>query len=177
VSALLAAAEYWLDVEVETAAAHSKLDAFLRDTWLECCGHLSIFSVPPFRYSSSPSDLPRLFGRAKTERSMASKIGAVFTYTRQKGTYDYDFGSTTRLTVERIGARAGRTGKPSVRLLVRNDPLPWKCGVCGAPAALVCCAHEGDDSAGPHDRGRALIFASIIGVRAIPLCLYALSVE
>jgi hypothetical protein len=140
------AAEYWLDIEAGTAAALSKLDAFLRRTWLECCGHLSMFSIPPLRYSSTPSDVPRLFGRANTERSMASKIEAVFSYTGQKGTYDYDFGSTTRLTVERTGARVGRIGKHPVRLLVRNDPLPWRCGKCTAPATLVCCAHERDDS-------------------------------
>jgi hypothetical protein len=140
------ATEYWLDVEAETGAGLSKLDAFLRDIWLECCGHLSLFSVPPFRYSSCPSDLPQLLGRASTERSMAARIGAVFSHTGQKGTYDYDFGSTTRLTVERVGARVGRIGKKPVRLLVRNDALPWKCGRCGAPATLVCSAHESDDS-------------------------------
>jgi len=140
------AAEYWLDVEAGAGAALSNLDAFLRRTWVECCGHLSLFSVPPFRYSSSPSALPRWLGRESTERSMAAKIGAVFSHTGQKGTYDYDFGSTTRLTVERVGARVGRIGKQPVRLLVRNDPLPWRCGTCGAPATLVCCAHESDDS-------------------------------
>ena len=77
---------------------------------------------------------------------MASKIGAVFGHIGQKGTYDYDFGSTTRLTVELTGARVGRISKHAVRLLVRNDPLPWKCGICGEPATLVCCAHESDDS-------------------------------
>jgi hypothetical protein len=60
--------------------------------------------------------------------------------------YDYDFGSTTRLTVERTGARVGRIGKHLVRLLVRNDPVPWKCGICTPPATIVCCAHESDDS-------------------------------
>jgi hypothetical protein len=31
-----------------------------------------------------------------------------------------------------------------MRLLVRNAPLPWTCGVCRAPATLACCAHEDD---------------------------------
>jgi hypothetical protein len=142
--AALGAPAYWLDVEAEVHSALSKLDAFLRDIWLECCGHLSMFSVPPLRYSSSGGSLG--IGRANTERSMSVKIGAVFGRTGQKGTYDYDFGSTTRLTIERTGARVGRIGKRSVRLLVRNDPLPWTCGVCGAPATLICSAHESDDS-------------------------------
>jgi hypothetical protein len=86
-----------------------------------------------------------LLGRANTDRNMRVEIGEVFDRTGQKGTYDYDFGSTTRLTVERTGARRGRIGQ-AVRRLVRNDPLPWTCGACGAPATLVCCAHEGNDS-------------------------------
>lgn len=140
------APEYWLDAEADAGAALAKLDTFLRHIWVECCGHLSLFSVPPFRYSSSPSGMSGLLGRANTERSLRTKIGEVFSYTGQKGTYDYDFGSTTRLTIERTGARDGRIGRTSVRLLVRNDPLLWTCAACGKPATLVCCAHETDSS-------------------------------
>ena len=140
------APEYWLDVEADAAAALSKLDTFLRDTWVECCGHLSMFSVSTCRYSSSPNGMSGLLGRGNTERGMRVKIGEVFGRTGEKGTYDYDFGSTTRLAIERTGAREGRIGRQSVRLLVRNDPLPWTCGVCGQPATLVCCAHEAESS-------------------------------
>ena len=144
--AAVGAPEYWLDAEADAGAVLSRLDTFLRDIWVECCGHLSMFSVPPFRYSSSPSGISGLLGRANTERNMRAKIGEVFTYTGQKGTYDYDFGSTTRLTIERTGARDGRIGRTSVRLLVRNDPLPWTCAACGKPATLVCCTHETESS-------------------------------
>jgi len=173
------ASEYWLDVEADGGAALSKLDTFLRNIWLECCGHLSMFSVPPFRYSSLPSDLPRLLGRANTERGMASKIGAVFSHTGQKGTYDYDFGSTTRLTVERTGARVGRTAKQPARLLVRNDPLPWTCGACGAAATLVCCAHETEGSPfvcdaheADHECG-AEMFLPVVNSPRMGVCGYA----
>ena len=142
----LGASEYWLDVEAVAGAALSKLDAFLRDIWLDCCGHLSMFAVPPFRYTSSPSGTSGLLGRANTERSMRTKVGEVFGRTGVKGSYDYDFGTTTRLTMERTGGRQGRIGKQSVRLLVRNNPLPWTCGACGRPATLVCCVHETESS-------------------------------
>ena len=142
----MGAPEYWLDVEADAGAALAKLDTFLRNIWLECCGHLSLFSVPPFRFSSSPSGMSGLLGRANTERSLRAKIGEAFNDTGQKGTYDYDFGSTTRLTIERTGARDGRIDRTSVRLLVRNDPLPWVCAACGKPATLVCCAHETESS-------------------------------
>jgi len=173
------AAGYWIDVEAEAGAALAKLDAFLRRTWLECCGHLSMFAVPPFRYSSSPSDVPRLLGRASTERSMAAKIGAVVSHTGQKGTYDYDFGSTTRLTVERTGARIGHIGRQHVRLLVRNDPLPWTCGICGAPATLICCVH--DDQGSPfvcdaHEAEHECVdqmFLAVVNSPRMGVCGYA----
>jgi hypothetical protein len=116
----LGARVYWLDVEAAAGARLSKLDGFLRDTWLECCGHLSMFSIPPFRYASSIDTFG--FGRAGTERSMQVKIGEAFSRTGVKGTYDYDFGSTTRLAVERTGGRIGRIARSAVRLLARNDP-------------------------------------------------------
>ena len=71
----------------------------------------------------------------------------MFSDAGRKATSDYDFGSTTRLTIARTGARAGRIGRSAIRLLVRNTPIPWSCGVCGgAPATLICCAHESADS-------------------------------
>ena len=79
------APEYWLDAEADAGAALSKLDTFLRDTWVECCGHLSMFSVPPLRYSSSPSGMSGLLGRANTERSLRAKIGEVFSVHRREG--------------------------------------------------------------------------------------------
>ena len=57
---------------------------------------------------------------------MRAKIGEVFGRTGARGTDDYDFGSTTRLAIERAGGRDGRIGRQSVRLLVR---VAW----CGGP--------------------------------------------
>lgn len=74
----MGAPAYWLDVEAAAGAALSTLDAFLRRVWLECCGHLSMFSIPPFRYTSAPIEMPGPFGRANIERSMRVKIGEVF---------------------------------------------------------------------------------------------------
>jgi len=173
------APEYWLDVEADAGAALSKLDAFLRSTWLECCGHLSTCSIPPFRYSSSPSGMSGMLGRANTERSMRAKIGETFNRTGVKGTYDYDFGSTTRLAVERTGARSGRMARQSLRLLVRNNPLAWTCGACGEPATLVCCVHETNDSpfvCASHKKAHACPEATFLPVVNSPrmgVCGYA----
>lgn len=116
----LGAPEYWLDVEADADAALSKLDTFLRSIWLECCGHLSMFSIPPFRYASSIDTYG--LGRANTERSMRVKIGEAFSRRGQKGTYDYDFGSTTRLTVE---------------VTLKSHMISWFRGLAGRGRRLV----------------------------------------
>lgn len=43
---------YWMHLEVPAAATLADLDDFLRDTWLECCGHLSEFNIDDASYSS-----------------------------------------------------------------------------------------------------------------------------
>jgi hypothetical protein len=36
---------YWMHVEVPANATLTDLDEFLRQTWLECCSHLSSFEI------------------------------------------------------------------------------------------------------------------------------------
>jgi hypothetical protein len=39
------AKEYWLDLELVGSASLEQLDKYLRAIWLECCGHLSKFTI------------------------------------------------------------------------------------------------------------------------------------
>src|SRR6266550_21423 len=39
------ASMYWMHLDVPADATLTNLDRFLRDTWLECCGHLSAFRI------------------------------------------------------------------------------------------------------------------------------------
>ena len=41
---------YWMHLEVAAGITLATLDRFLRDTWLECCGHLSVFRIGGFNY-------------------------------------------------------------------------------------------------------------------------------
>src|SRR6266567_5379922 len=43
--------QYWMHLEVPASATLTTLDRFLRDTWLECCGHLSAFEIGGVRYA------------------------------------------------------------------------------------------------------------------------------
>src|SRR5260370_10289602 len=43
---------YWMHLAVPVEAPLSKVDAFLRGIWLECCGHLSAFTIEGTPYAS-----------------------------------------------------------------------------------------------------------------------------
>ncbi len=46
---------YWLIVEIREDALLEDLDRFIRDIWVECCGHLSAFQIGGTEYESHPS--------------------------------------------------------------------------------------------------------------------------
>lgn len=55
--------QYWLHLDVAGNAQLEDLDQFLRDIWLECCGHLSAFRIGKDSYSSHlESDFFGMFG-------------------------------------------------------------------------------------------------------------------
>ena len=134
---------YWLDVEAKAEARLEALDSFLRRIWLECCGHLSVFTIGATQYFSSGYELGGpvfgRFGRHRlVERSMNARLRDALPSVGERIDYEYDFGSTTNLQLKVIGERTGRPGRPAVRLLARNTPPVWPCAICGHPATLVC---------------------------------------
>jgi hypothetical protein len=133
---------YWLDVEIRDDAPLKALDQFLRRLWVECCGHLSQFTIGNVDYASVKSEE---FGwpghvRRRVERSMSTRVREAVPAVGERFTYEYDFGTTTELTLTVKGARLGSIGRPTTRLLARNSPIAWPCAECGEPAAFVCAA-------------------------------------
>ncbi len=48
--------QYWMHLEMPASDTLADLDSFLRDIWLECCGHLSAFQVGHINYSVDRGD-------------------------------------------------------------------------------------------------------------------------
>ena len=131
------AAEMFLHLLVSGTTTFSKLDAFLRGIWLECCGHLSSFQIKGKRYDFD-------WDANETGEKMSAKVATVFS----KGVkleYDYDFGSTTRLEIQVVNSYKIAVPK-GILLLSRNEPLPILCHTCEKkPAKQICsiCIYEG----------------------------------
>lgn len=122
--------EYWMHVEVPEDATLDDLDRFLRRTWLECCGHLSAFTIGGRRYALQPMrdfrDLPMRVPAGRVLRP-----GLRFTY-------EYDFGTTTELALRVATERKGSLGDEPVMFLARNERSLIQCEACGGLATQVC---------------------------------------
>ena len=120
---------YWMHVALPVNAPLSKLDRFLRKTWLECCGHLSSFEIAGERYASDPMGVE---SSMKRPLQQLVDVGMSFSY-------EYDYGSTTELKLKVAGVRPEGTPKGAAQLLARNEPPSILCQSCRTePAAEIC---------------------------------------
>jgi hypothetical protein len=128
---------YWMHVAVPLTAPLSKLDDFLRHTWVECCGHLSAFEIGGKRYASQTMD---------EEMSMTARLSQLLEV-GMKFFYEYDYGSPTALVLKVVALREQGLPKGAVQLLARNEAPQVSCQRCSIqPATQICteCAWNGD---------------------------------
>ena len=133
---------YWMFIEIRDTVTLKDLDRFLRDIWLECCGHLSAFNINGVTYDVDFSE-DSFFGRPV--KSMDCSLKSVLKKDMAIE-YEYDFGSTTELIITVVDFRTGYREKESHTILSRNNPPVFLCSECGKKEAkLICmeCVWEG----------------------------------
>lgn len=133
--------DYWLIVDARDTSKLRTLDRFLRDIWLECCGHLSAFTIGGVRYEVEPDN--DFIGGLPTKSmnvTLKTAFGGVKT-----ASYEYDFGSTTDLTIEVQGWHTGKCLKKPITVLSRNIPPVIECCECGKPAEWIDPERMWDD--------------------------------
>lgn len=131
---------FWIYFEIDALSTLEDIDNFLRDIWLECCGHLSAFEIGGTRYVSDPDPM---FEDLDMDVRLVNVIEPGFIMF-----HEYDFGSTTRLELKCISKREGMH-KKKIELIARNNLPDFRCD-CGKPAKeifwdrLLCesCAKE-----------------------------------
>ncbi|GAB4461270.1 MAG: hypothetical protein Kow0070_18640 [Anaerolineales bacterium] len=131
---------YWLHLEIPAAATLETLDNFLRAIWLECCGHLSAFTINNVQYELNTGMVDSMwkdfFGPSRPTASMKVKLYQALSV-GNTFTHEYDFGTTTELKLKAVSERRGFVPKETVRLLARNYAPDLRCKVCGAPAEVL----------------------------------------
>ncbi len=161
--------QYWMHLEVPVDATLDTLDRFLRDVWLECCGHMSEFEIAGTRYSVEPMDLDDEYMDVKLKDVLAPGM---------KFHYAYDFGSTTDLILKVVVQRESEIKNKQVKVLARNEPPVIPCGRCGAPAVKICaeCVYSDDGwlcekCAAAHECGDEM-FLPVVNSPRVGVCGY-----
>lgn len=120
---------FWIYFSVPATSTLEEVDQYIRDLWLECCGHLSMFEMRGERYYAYPDPD---YG----DKSMKVRLSKVF----EPGItakYEYDFGTTTELLFEVVREYNAKT-KHDIKLLMRNEMPEVGCQACGKEATLIC---------------------------------------
>ncbi len=143
--------DYWLHAAVDATTTLATLDSFLRGFWLECCGHMSAFTVGDVRFVRpySGDEMATSFGIRR--RSMDDTIELALPPEVDEFGYEYDFGSTTALVVRDVARghwdlaelaatseREDTVEQDGIVLLTRNDRPDCACTTCGDPASEIC---------------------------------------
>ncbi|MDO9535165.1 MAG: hypothetical protein Q7J85_07500 [Bacillota bacterium] len=162
--------QYWMHLLMPTTTTLQKLDSFLRHIWLECCGHLSAFNIRGESYSIEPD------GDDDT-RDMRYPLNRVV----QAGeyfTYEYDFGSTTELTLRIVKQVKKHSMGDEIFVLARNDEPRYKCDCCDKIAVEVCseCINDGEgwlceECACGHECGEEMLLPVVNSPR-VGICAY-----
>jgi len=161
---------YWMHLDVVAGTTLATLDRFLRDIWLECCGHLSAFEIGGVRYSVDEAIYEWDRG---SQKNMQVRLDQVL-HPGQTCSYEYDFGSTTELTVKVILEQEVDMKGKTIQVLARNNLSMIPCDVCGGPATSTCsqCIYEEDKGylcdacAKDHECGEEMLLPRVNSPRA-----------
>lgn len=156
--------DYFFHLLLSKTTTFKDLDTFLRNQWLECCGHLSAF-----RWEKWGEEIP-----------MSRKIHDILS-SGSKLEYQYDFGSTTKLEVKAVAEiTAVFKGKKKIQVLSRNTEPVVPCDECGKFAATrICTACQWDGGgwlcekcAAKHDCGEDMYFLPVVNSPRSGVCAY-----
>ena len=129
--------EYWLYVDLSEDLTLLNLDSFLRNTWLECCGHLSSFIVMEETYESQIDNLTD-----RDSKSMRIKLKELLLQKDMYIGYTYDYGDSTLLNIKVVSSQRAITTKNRnkfIKISARNDDIVYKCFDCRKEKATEIC--------------------------------------
>jgi hypothetical protein len=113
--------QYFLHISIKANARLEELDAYIREVWVECCGHMSDFSI------GGRSTLP-----------MSTSLKKAFSSSPQLE-YIYDYGTSTQLRIEFVKEFKGKQ-QTIIKTLARNPHLQMRCEKCKEENVVAVCS-------------------------------------
>lgn len=127
---------FWLDIEADVNGTLDDIDAFLRGIWLECCGHLSQFTIGPEPEWMDDAWSPFAAPKKKGKKAAPPKLTDLLSVGQKFG-YTYDMGSSTDLELTVQARETSYAFDDPVVLLARNLPPVWTCSQCDSNAKWI----------------------------------------
>jgi len=144
---------YFLSLWVNGETSMEIIDDFLRQIWLECCGHMSSFTNQAKRQENTGMwgffEAEELLEKGKIKEYEKlkedfygevplSRKAKLALFEELKLLYRYDFGSTTELQITVMSEYSIKADK-SIVLLSRNEPPELLCENCDKEVAIQLC--------------------------------------
>jgi hypothetical protein len=124
----------WMHIELPAKSTLINLDNFIRDVWVECCGHLSHFFIAGQRYTNTVQ-LDWEWGLEG--KSTRARLGSIL-QNDMDFTYEYDFGTTTEIKLKVMDTFEGFAIKRvKINIMARNYLPDFRCAKCNQPASQV----------------------------------------
>lgn len=124
------AGPFWVYFEADSKHTLEKADGFLRNLWLDCCGHMSAFIIGEQTYSCAPQE-------ELEDKNMNFSLQKVIS-PGMAFSHEYDFGTTTYLTLKCVSKREGEIKK--INILARNNLPHFPCHQCKKEASTEICS-------------------------------------
>ncbi len=119
---------YWLVIVAKSILPMKKIDTFIKDIWVECCGHVSSFA------------------KGSLKIGMNQKLNQVFKK-ENKIEYIYDYGSSTEISISLLH-EIGDEDEKDVQIIFRNKDMEFQCSYCDNKAIVICRFCEFDKEKG-----------------------------
>ena len=121
---------FWVYFEVKASSSLKEIDSFLRELWLECCGHLSAFRIQEQTYAVEPDS-------EFWDKTMGVRIANVLA-PGLSFSHEYDFGTTTELNLKCLAERTGQL--KGIPVLAKNEFPSFPCHHCEKEESKKICS-------------------------------------
>ena len=122
-----ASRKYCVYVSIDAGLQLAHLDKFIRDIWVECCGHLSTFYIDREEYSHNSDGQYKMNFLLKDILSIDKKFQ-----------YKYDFDLTTHLILEVVDIIKVSEEFSQIEIIARNNEEILEQAYCNSPRDGVC---------------------------------------
>lgn len=136
---------YWMFVGCVCSTTLEELDVFLREKWVDCCGHMSeytksksgkIIGMKTTMDQVYQQTYPIVDSKKSTKSAKSTKSNVMMEIEPIR--YDYDFGSPTTLFITILQKYEKCIFDDKIFLLMENDPILFKCKKCRKRSTQIC---------------------------------------